>query len=97
MSQWNWYDTTNNAYVVPNPNDDLYFVGNQSPGDHTYLPVPMTATPGSPEYMMMVMQGMPVNEPYQPRLHGFTRRRLQLGRVPGSGGDERKRHGHQPR
>ncbi len=67
MSQWNWYDTSEtHDYVVPTQYDNLYFVGAQSPGDHTYLPVPMTATPGTPEYMYMVSMGMPVNEAFQP-------------------------------
>ena len=67
MSQWNWYDTSgSNGYVVPTQNDDLYFVGEQSPGDHTYLPVPMTAPEGSQMHMYMVMMGMPVNEAFQP-------------------------------
>ena len=66
MSQWNWWNFQSSGYVAPTVNDDLYFVGDQASDDHTYLPVPMTATPGTMEYMMMVSAGAPVNQPLHP-------------------------------
>ena len=67
MNQYNWWDYQSHYYATPTRWDDLVFVGPQSSDDPgNYLPAPITATPGSMEYQMMVAQGVPVNQPLAP-------------------------------
>ena len=66
MNQYNWWEPQSHYYATPTEWDDLVFVGAQPSGDTTYLPPPITATPGSMEYQMMVMMGVPVNQPLHP-------------------------------